>query len=115
MAASASGSAKVVRAILERGVDTINEVMVRPKHTAVHEAAKGGHLDCLMVRSHKLDVLLLNMYMKSAVEIVKKRFLFLTFWCNCNYFQTYSKKLTLRYQRHMNRFVISLFQSRFSV
>ena len=51
MAACLSGSANVARAILARGTKTINECMVRPKHTAVHEAAKGGHLDCLKVSS----------------------------------------------------------------
>ena len=48
MAACKSGSVKVVRSILKAGAD-VNEVMVRPKHHAAHEAAKGGFLDCLQV------------------------------------------------------------------
>ena len=50
MAASASGSARVVRALLENGaIETINNVMTRPKQTAAHGAAKGGHLEVLTV------------------------------------------------------------------
>ena len=49
MAAATSGSAKVVRALLDRGADTMNECQVRPRYTAAHEAAKGGHLDVLVV------------------------------------------------------------------
>ena len=44
MAASASGSSKVVRAILERGGD-VNQAMVRTRITSAHEAAKGGYFE----------------------------------------------------------------------
>ena len=44
MAASASGSAKVVRAVLERGGD-VNQAMTRTRITAAHEAAKGGFFE----------------------------------------------------------------------
>ena len=50
MAAAASGSAKVVRSILERGAE-VNEIMVRTKIHGCHEAAKGGFLECLQVMS----------------------------------------------------------------
>lgn len=50
MAACASGSAKVTRAILERGAE-VNENMIRTKIHPAHEAAKGGHLDCLQAMS----------------------------------------------------------------
>ncbi|ELU14970.1 hypothetical protein CAPTEDRAFT_153089 [Capitella teleta] len=50
MAAAASGSAQVVRAILEKGAE-VNEIMMRTKIHACHEAAKGGFLDCLQVMS----------------------------------------------------------------
>ena len=49
MAAAASGSASVVRAILEKGAE-VNELMTRTKYHAAHEASKGGHLDVLQVR-----------------------------------------------------------------
>ena len=48
MAAAASGSAPVVRAILERGADA-DIVMVRTKTHAAHEAAKGGFFDVVSV------------------------------------------------------------------
>ena len=50
MAACASGSAKVVRGILEKGAD-VNQVMLRSKIHAAHEAARGGFLDCLQIMS----------------------------------------------------------------
>ena len=50
MAACASGSAKVVRAIVEKGAE-VNEIMVRTKIHACHEAAKGGFLNCLQILS----------------------------------------------------------------
>jgi len=48
MAACASGSVKVVRAILEGGGD-IDVVMLKSKVHAAHEAAQGGYLEVLMV------------------------------------------------------------------
>lgn len=48
MAAAASGSARVVRAILERGGD-INQTMVRFKTHAAHEAARGGFFEVLTI------------------------------------------------------------------
>ena len=50
MAASASGSVKVVRAILERGAD-INQLTQRTKLHASHYAAKGGFLEVLLTMS----------------------------------------------------------------
>ena len=50
MAAAGSGSVPVVQAILQRGAE-VNELMVRTKTHAAHEAAKGGHLDVLKVLS----------------------------------------------------------------
>ena len=44
MAASASGSPKVVKAILERGGD-VNQAMTRTRITSAHEAAKGGYFE----------------------------------------------------------------------
>ncbi len=44
MAASVSGSSRVVRAILERGGE-VNQIMARTRTAAVHEAAKGGHFE----------------------------------------------------------------------
>ncbi|XP_076442386.1 ankyrin repeat and EF-hand domain-containing protein 1-like isoform X2 [Babylonia areolata] len=46
MAAANSGSAKVVKAILNKG-GNVNMVDARKNHAA-HFAAKGGHLECLM-------------------------------------------------------------------
>ena len=46
MAACASGSVKVVKAILERGGE-VNQVMNRVKRHAAHEAAKGGFFEVL--------------------------------------------------------------------
>ncbi len=48
MAAAASGSAKVVRAILERGGD-VNQAMNRTRITAAHEAAKGGFFEVCLI------------------------------------------------------------------
>ena len=48
MAAAASGSARVVRDILERGAD-INQLMQRTRKHAAHDAAKGGFFDVLTV------------------------------------------------------------------
>ena len=48
MAACASGSVRVVRAILE-GSGDIDVVMLKCKVHAAHEAARGGFLDVLMV------------------------------------------------------------------
>ena len=50
MAAAASGSAKVARVILERGGET-NQLMMRTKTHAAHEAAKGGFFDVLIAMS----------------------------------------------------------------
>ena len=66
MAACKSGSIKVVRAILQKGA-AVNEIMVRPKHHAAHEAAKGGFLDCLQVSSAE-----------------KIQYLSLILFCSCN-------------------------------
>ena len=48
MMASASGSARVVRRMLELG-GLVNEVTTKVRMHAVHEASKQGHLDVLMV------------------------------------------------------------------
>ena len=50
MAAAGSGSAVIVRAILDRGAE-VNELMMRTKTHASHEAAKGGYLEVLQVMS----------------------------------------------------------------
>ena len=50
MAACFSGSAVVVKAILERGAE-VDGLMVRPRIHAAHEAAKGGFLPCLAALS----------------------------------------------------------------
>ena len=47
MAAAEAGSAKVVRAILEAGAD-INQMTVKKRRHAAHEAAKGGHFEVLV-------------------------------------------------------------------
>lgn len=51
MAACAGGSPKVVRIILEKGAETINEIQLRPKVHAAHEAARSGCLECLKILS----------------------------------------------------------------
>ena len=58
MAASAGGSAKVVKMLLENGgVDIINNIQARPKYTAAHEAAKRGHLEVLTVCRQCINML----------------------------------------------------------
>ena len=48
MAAAASGSAKVLKAILDAG-GKVNEIMSKGKFHALHEAAKSGCFECMKV------------------------------------------------------------------
>ena len=51
MAACKSGSPKVVREMLKKGASAVmNEISLRPKLHAAHEAARVGSLPCLQVR-----------------------------------------------------------------
>ena len=55
MAACKSGSAKVVREMLELGAhNVINLVQFKPKIHAAHEAARTGSLECLAVRQYRI-------------------------------------------------------------
>jgi len=49
MAAAASGSARVLRAILDKA-NIADELMMPIRMHALHEAAKNGHLDVIQVR-----------------------------------------------------------------
>ncbi|ESO07019.1 hypothetical protein HELRODRAFT_171057 [Helobdella robusta] len=51
MAASAAGSLKVAKTILEIGINNINETMDKTKLHAVHEAAKAGSIELLILLS----------------------------------------------------------------
>jgi ankyrin repeat protein len=48
MAAAGSGSARVIRALLN-AANNVDEVMRPTKVHALHEAAKNGHLDAIKV------------------------------------------------------------------
>jgi len=50
MAAASSGSARVLRAILERA-NIADELMMPIRMHALHEAAKNGHLEAIQVRT----------------------------------------------------------------
>jgi len=62
MAAAASGSARVLRAILERA-NIADELMMPIRMHALHEAAKNGHLEVIQVRT------LYSTITRSAVSI----------------------------------------------
>jgi len=51
MAAASSGSARVMRAILDKA-NIADELMMPIRMHALHEAAKNGHLEVIQVHNH---------------------------------------------------------------
>lgn len=60
MAAASSGSTRIVKAILEKGINNINETMDKTKTHVVHEAAKTGNLEILKVNLVEIIIEELN-------------------------------------------------------